>query len=254
MHSRSRNALVDDDNYRHAADIAASVLSHAYSDRALNVGFLKQLLEYSHHAVQGRGYDLEDIGDLGDFAQSAGRNIMLIAGCQSLQLMHSRVDVALQSLNSLPSRFQVVFVGSNPSGGTYPSSVLHEAREMKAYFKTRLFSYSEELSRRIKLEQWVDSQTADTRGNIEQFMNSNVLHGDEPKRIFLVSSTFHLMRVAAELELQLPQLAKHRVASVILIGSEAVYDEWLAQAKPESIKSLAFEVYYDLLRNDNGTK
>ena len=251
MHSRSLNALVDEDDLRHAADIAASVLAHAHADRSLHANFLKQLLEYSHHAVQGRGYELESISGLDGLTDSGGRNIMLVIGCQSLQLMHSRVDEALRSLLALQGRFQVVFVGSNPSGGTFPSAVLHEAREMRAYFDSRLGSDAGKLGQRVKLEQWIEPETADTRGNVKQFLASKVLHGDDPKRIFLVSSTFHLMRVAAELEVQLSELIKRKVTSIVLIGSEAIYDEWLAHAKPEFIKSLAFEVYYDLLKADN---
>ena len=253
MHGRTRTALESAEGCRVAADTAASAITQTHSLGALNPQFVNKLLAYCHNAIQGCGYELEVMHGVSRLLTEGGRNIMLVLGCQTLQLLHARVDAALGALRALPDHFQVVFAGSNPTGGAGPSAITNEAKEMRSYFDSCLQRDTNGLITRLGLEQWVEPESADTKGNVRQFLGSPVLDTNEPKRVFLVSSTFHLMRIAVEIEAHVGALRDKQVTQLVLLGSEDIYDQAPTKLLPEYVKSLAFEVFFDMLKS-SGTQ
>jgi hypothetical protein len=56
------------------------------------------------------------------------------------------------------------------------------------------------------------------------------------------------MRIAVELESYSSELLAKGVATVVLVGAESPFTREGMQSRKEYLRSLAFEVYYDVLK------
>lgn len=228
------------------ADAGAAAITQAYRTANLSDEYVNKLLEYCHAAVQSIGYKTETIEEVAKAISGSERNMMLVLGCQTLKMLCARVNAGIEVVRRIGGPFEVVFVGCNPTPNA-TASIVNEAREMQVYFKS-LIADDSLLSSRIGVKSWTEPASTDTKGNIKQFIDSGLLNGANNQRVLLVSSTFHLMRIAVELELYQEVMAQKNVRSIVLVGSESPYAKDQVKALPPYIKQLAFEVFYDIFK------
>ena len=229
------------------ADAAAAAVTQVHRLAPLPPEFISELLNYCHFAVQNVGYSTETLEELEPLLKAGGDNLMVIMGCQTLPLLHARVDAAIRLLRAVGMGFEVVFAGFNPTAGVAPARIINEAKEAHIYFHS-LIQNDQALRDRIGLRQWTESQSTDTSGNIRHFLDSDFLTRNGKKRVFLVSSTFHLMRIAVELENYRDDLVSRTVTAVVLVGAENLFAVDAIKCRSAYVRSLAFEVYYDVLK------
>ena len=168
-------------------------------------------------------------------------------GCQNPGMLYARVDAAIRLVTAVGMACEVLFAGFNPSAGAEPSRIINEAKEAYAYFDECLQD-NVTLKQRIGLRQWTETESADTRGNIRHLLDTSFFKENAQSRVFCVSSTFHLMRIAVELETFRDELASKGVETVVLVGAESPRSKGGLLLRHEYLRSLAFEVYFDVLK------
>jgi uncharacterized SAM-binding protein YcdF (DUF218 family) len=247
LHRSQLVASMDELRRKALADAAAAAITQVHTLAPLPEDYIIELMNYCHFAVQDVGYSVETHDGLEPVLSTGGGNLLVVMGCQNLPLLHARVNAAIRLLSAAGMTFEVVFAGFNPSAGAAPARIINEAKEARAYFDEYV-QKDPGLKMRIGLRQWTETESADTRGNIRHFLDSPFLNGAGTSRLFLVSSTFHLMRIAVELESYSSELLAKGVATVVLVGAESPFTREGMQSRKEYLRSLAFEVYYDVLK------
>ncbi|MDO8477754.1 MAG: ElyC/SanA/YdcF family protein [Candidatus Rokubacteria bacterium] len=232
------------DVWAYIADAAAAVVTQLHYRSVLQPTFLKRALGYCHFVVQHLGYEPRSLDALRESVVASQNNVMLVVGCQTPTLLYSRVDAAARLLIHLSPSFRVVFAGKNPGA---PATIPNEAREMEVYFSS-LVERDPVLDHHKRFRVEVESQSSDTKTNFAHFLNSSYLSLTMPNRLFVVSSTFHLMRIAQELDRWSDALGGRGVVEIVLVGAEGLHDDHQAKQDRMYVKSMVYEVFLDMFK------
>lgn len=191
-------------------------------------------------------------------ADAAKRHIVLVAGCQTLEIIQNRVAATVAIWRLLTSNTQspeqdatIVFSGKCPPGR---ASVTFrcEAETMEGMFRQMLLADrdpDDRTPRQDQLELIPDTEASTSDANVKNFLAMMDARGLlEGSVMWLVSSTFHLRRLA-ELASDLGRLYPERQPQrVILVGSESYVRVTNVAQHPAYVKSLVFELLNGLAK------
>jgi len=231
------------------ADLAASVVRQLHESKCLREEtVIRYGLEFCMAVLQDRGYGISSVDQLhGQTAREDHHNIMMVAGCQGKEILRARVACAFDFLSQVHAPFTVVFSGKNPSKTGYPKvRTLNEARTMEDSYYSLLKTSGREQGwphKVVKIE--VEDESRDSRANVTEFFKRNLLDTKKDNHVFLVSSSFHLIKLSLEFENQAPNSS--RIAFITLLGSEHPASVSVAASVPGYLKSMFFQVYSVLL-------
>lgn len=233
------------------ADLAASVVRQMHENNLLKADrVIRWGLEFCSSVLQDRGYEVVTVRHLHDQVErNAHQHTMLVAGCQGKEILRERVRAAFEFLNQIHVDFEVVFSGKNPAHGGFPRvRTRHEARKMEAYYAGFLEKAEREdwPHHTTRIEPEGESRTS--AENIRELLEGDFLSTSRPNHIFLVSSTFHLVRLSSLLEKQTQD--KHPdITRISLIGAEdPVFTPKISQVDGY-VKSMFFQLYSTLLND-----
>ena len=232
------------------ADIAASVIAQLQEAGLLREDCIQKALECCHLVLIARGYESTYPHHLLHEGDDHTNNVMLIAGCQSRPLLKARVKKAFELWQRLQKGFTFVFSGRNPSKRQVGRKlrILNEAREMENYFYSLLeqpnvnqLTYT---ARRIDL----DEESYSTATNIKEFLDGDFLSRKKVNHVYIVSSSFHLIRLAQTLESAIqPRENGPQIDKVILVGAEDPDIASNVAHLPNYVKSMMHDVFEFLL-------
>lgn len=229
-------------------DVIASVMAQLQETGFLADEFVKTSLYGCNDVLVDRGYEFSFLKHLYENIDNTKDHIIMVAGCQVREMLHARVDAALSIIRGLEIPFKVVFCGNNP--GTAEVRMLHEAREMEAYFNFKL----EEAPigseyRTFKVE--VDEKSNSTITNVEEFLKKEEVITSKNCSVFIASSLFHLLRLSSEFEKQLVDYGKREsINRIILCGAENSLQPTDVARSRGYVKSMMFDLMSYLIERN----
>lgn len=233
-------------------DIAASVIAQLQKSGYLSSKKIAQKGLYCcQDIMSSRGYDLSNLRIIYDtHINKDDEYFILVAGCQSRRLQRSRVGAAVSLTCKIPCKFNVIFSGKNP--GTDTVKTHNEAVEMERIFHTKIEKNKHKFNILTTATIELDEIAHDTKANVKEFLNKKIDINKTSETIFVVSSTFHLLRISEALEEFIPiSPLKDKIKKIILIGAENPEFPPDTSVIPQYLKWMFFDIYEFLFRNSN---
>lgn len=227
IHSDHRAAfnISDEKELKIRADFAASVVAKLFAKRA-NDDIIVKGLHCCRDILLSKNYNETPFNHLHNHAikHSNINHVILVAGCQTDEILKSRVDAAIRLIRILHTDVEIVFVGGAPERNKV--KIRSESTRMMSILENRIQQgvlTEHDLIRLRSRKIFSESASQNTEQNIEQFFKEGFISTDKQYYLYLVSSTFHLLRLATDCEkhLMTPGSGKN-IQRLILFGADDI--------------------------------
>lgn len=247
--SEFRNILAQNPSF--ISDLAASIVAKLQESQLLKEDFIQKALECCEKILISQGYEPTHPNHLLSQGIPNSHCVMLIAGCQSRHILKSRVKKAFDLWQKLQKGFTFVFSGRNPSKtqkGRSKVSIINEAREMESYFYSLLEDPSARQLTYYTKRIDIDEDSYNTITNIDQFLTGDFINQKGLNSIYIVSSSFHLIRLAKNFENSLNSgSSSAKVKEIVLVGAEDSNKPSNIALDPTYLKSMMHDVFQFLM-------
>lgn len=234
-------------------DFLAAAAAQLHYRRRVGESFVSEALEYCRAMVEERGYERTSLKELA-LASPRINHVILVAGCQGPAVRKARVQAAYYVLTKLPRHLDVkiVFSGRNPAEAPTRVHVLthDEAIDMEREFDALIDadpSFEEHHNFRVELER----EARTSAENLRNFFKGGHLKASNEAYLYIVSSTFHLRRLADEAEKWIDddEELQEKISKIVLIGAERDPEREPVMVAPYYVKNMMFEVFLHMFRN-----
>jgi hypothetical protein len=227
VHLRNLN---NDDKY-FIPDLAASVIQQIFlngyqAKGTKDCSFLTEdALECCRDIIENIGFknvvDREFLSILHD-GNGIEQTIMIIAGCQNPEMLKQRVRKAVTIAKDITCKLSIIFSGENPSiKGFDDIEIFSEAERMEMYFKE--FWETDPPNSKIPSSICfvIEKNSHNTKSNIQNCIKGGFIDTKQSMNFIIVSSTFHLIRLATEFENTIMSMETTlKIENLLLAGSE----------------------------------
>jgi hypothetical protein len=194
-------------------DIAASVLKGLSVNNYLSTELLQKGLNCCRDILLHMTYKETHIDTIRKIIASDKDVLIVIPGCQTGDILRSRAEHAAELFKKLHTPARFVPVGKNPNRRTV--DILDESARIKTVLERKLDSNLEIIP--LELEQ----ESLRTIHNIQNLFSKNFIDKSRSTSIFIVSSTFHLIRLAGAINQYAHMLKNYpNLKHFIFVGSE----------------------------------
>lgn len=234
-------------------DFLGAVVSQMHYKRHLDHRFIVEAIEYCRTMIEERGFERTNLRDLA-LAPPEINHVMLVAGCQGPAVRKARVQAAFYVLSRLPRHINVriVFSGRNPAE---PPTRIHvlthdEATDMEREFDA-LVDHDQSFREHRNFTVHREREARTSSENLGNFFSGDYLKDSDTAYLYIVSSTFHLRRLADEAEkcIAVDERLKETIAKVVLIGAEKDPNDEPVMLEPYYVKNMMFEVFLHMFTN-----
>lgn len=188
-----------------------------------------------------------------------GKSLVIVAGCQREAMYRRRARAAVRFVTTAElTGAEVIFSGANPiamrrrlTGPAEEAQTTLEAAALREVFESEL---PRRTAKQLRLRLREESESANTKQNLVNSLDRLGTSVRSFKQLVVVSSSFHVPRLAIEVESVL-KARKHRFESLTLVGSELAYSK--SSGKPSVkwskhyFKSACYEAYSLLFESHN---
>jgi hypothetical protein len=232
------------------ADLSAALVAQVFAARDANELFSAGL-RCCRDILQGMGYKetTKDRFD-GDVLMNAPNNdnTIVVFGCQNEPLLADRVTASISLARYLRKDVEVVFSGNAPN--TDSVSILDESIRMSKMFeeiRDRLNLSEDERARIKRMRLFYEQRSIDTITNIEHLLKDDYLQQKRTYNLYLVSSTYHLVSIAEQIEKHLK--TSRNIEQIILWGAELQNIPLRPPFKEIYIKQMFFYIFRYLMQH-----
>lgn len=241
-----------DTETQRAADYAAACIAQFQEARLLNVDAIEKALEYCEDLILDSGFRQTPVDKLHEGTSHLEDHAILVPGCQTKPHYKSRVRALVHVLNGAHFPFKVVFSGKHPPAAKSVQTP-DEALALNVYFDDiggRTHQFSKHLRRQIYLER----ESGTTSQNIVKFMQEpDLIAPDRPSQILLISSLYHLPRLAVALEDYIKRIGLQCVRRIVLVSAENTTPNRVSK-DPLYVKQMFYEVFLHILRGRTSSR
>jgi DUF218 domain len=233
-----------DKNRMLASDIAASVATALFRGGFMkNQHFVERMLRCCANTVSALGFDEIEKQSFIHAMHAAEANVVLVLGCQDERMLQRRVDRLVELAMHTSSPFAIVFSGYNP--GTPTVRIKDESTRMRILFENAMERRFRERGLKAKdyetimLPQRSEQNSRNTKQNLDEFLGRNYLNANLKQNVVVISSTFHLIRIAEYFSGCVAgnlHNIKKMVSRVLLVGAEKGVDEFLNEGGETPIR------------------
>lgn len=234
-------------------DFLAAMVAQLHYRGILGREFVSKALAYCRAMVEEIGFERTSPKNLA-LSDTNINHVMLVAGCQGPSVRKGRVMAAYQVLCRLPRdvAVKIVFSGRNPAERPNRVYILthDEAADMEREFDT-LIDHDASFREHRNLTVETEHEARTSSENLGNFFKGNYLRKANDAYLYLVSSTFHLRRLADEAEkcISGDQTLSEKIAKVVLIGAEEDPQDEPVMFEAYYVKNMMFEVFLHMFRN-----
>jgi len=243
-------------------DITASQIQKLYEKEFLNeLSLINEGLNCCRDLVFNLGYEdvvlcnsvtMEEDGLKTIVNNPRDKNVMIIPGCQHAGMLTGRVLKAIRILDNFNYNLTIYASGGNPLENPTGPDKVSITRESKFIHNTFY-----ELVKKMNIGLIKDFRVVEEGNSYNSITNLKkcltMLSKEESHNLIIVSSTFHLIRLAQEVEKQLtimfdelPQNPNF-IKNIILIGAEGIDAKFTRVKSGGYVKSMFVDVYAELL-------
>lgn len=231
------------------ADVAAAAITILYEfdytekDKLINIAS-----RFCHDLIEDKSFRVIELLELHDLALERRKNsILIVPGCQPPDMWQSRVNAAISFLRDIHVNFKVVFSGLHPSITKRKSlKTMDEAVAMKNYFEYSIKG-SQKLSNVSRFVVYTEEFSDTTSSNIAQVMADENIAESEGNNLFVISSLFHLPKLANIIE-EYKESKKKTIDLVTLVAAENYLSKNELMYQPAYVKQLFFVFFNFLLK------
>lgn len=234
------------------ADIAAAIVTKLFIQRP-NDKLILEAMSCCESILHSRGYETLIEKDLRKEAALIGDTSELaiaVLGCQTRDLLHSRVDAAISLISLLHTDIKVFFSGSAPGRS---ARIPNESKAMLNYYQAQARQLISSEIRDVTSAHpvYLESTSQSTHQNLKNILDKlqqNI--SKDTAHLFVVSSNFHLARIDWEISLLSEHKMYKKIDKIVLCGSEDLYRLSGVSKNGRYIKQLFFSVFNDLMHKD----
>lgn len=240
------------------ADLIAANIQKLYEREFVTNKIIVDGLNCCRDIVQNLGYKnflIENFKSmLGD---EKTKNIIIIPGCQNEGMLRNRVAKAVNLIKYFEKNLIIIASGANPldnpkgvSKAKIPNECLFIRQELETLFQSR------DIKVPHSYDELEDSMSSTTEMNIEHSLK--LIDANDAHNIIIVSSTFHLIRLAEALENELTGILsnsgirKDFIKNIFLmgaeIGGEKVEGSFTPTHSSGYVKLMFFDVFSQLIK------
>lgn len=214
-------------------DLAASILNGVSSH--LKSDLLVKALRCCRDILLDMDYTETHLDEIKQLTSQDQDRLIVIAGCQNDDLLQARVEVAAKLFKNLHMSARFIPVGKGPAHET--NRIRDESARIKTILHQQLGHHLEIVP--LELEQ----ESHRTYENIANLLGGSYIDATRSTSLFIVSSTFHLIRLAKEVDSRSNVFSiKHpNINSIFLIGSESGVNKTVRSAS--YIRFLFYDIY-----------
>lgn len=205
------------------ADMAGAVSCALFKAGFIqNKHFIEGMLECCRNTIISLGFSELDHDRFIQQVYSTLPVIVVVPGCQDARMLKRRVRSLVDFADSVPKAFTVVLSGRRPKTGTvrFPS----EAVRMHVLYDEMMSARKNGKRRDITLRPMqIEEMSSTTKENIDFILKSPDYLGSR-QNLVVISSTFHLIRIARHLTEIISENRfgiKERVDRILLHGAES---------------------------------
>lgn len=192
-----------------AADFMAATLAAGFAFGLVRRKSISELLRICRAITLNEGYAESSEEHLFRSVIDAGNTTLVVLGTQNQAMLHRRVEKAAELIRMSRSKFDILFCGASPglTKGRRKLRITDESMRMSIIF--------EQIEKRFKGEgrplkygniNW-EFDSANTIENLKNALKKREVFKAKENNFAIVSSSFHLPRIAWELH-QLEELAR----------------------------------------------
>lgn len=239
-------------------DLAAALVSTLYMEAYVHKKAFERALECCRKLLEDLGFQWIDIDTLTNKLRQREvnpRNIVLVAGCQDEQMIRRRAESAAGFCAKWNVNLEVVFSGRNPGAG---KNVIDDESQIMLNYFIQYMNRRRQIAPDLGLPKlnttYFEDASNNTKKNVENFWEKFMLpFRAMPTNVIVVSSTFHLIRLAESLLERLNEAACD-VKNLVLVGAEEQEDEVVhEESSARYMKLMMFDVFRCLLRDATAT-
>jgi hypothetical protein len=227
-------------------DVVAAALTLLKMNGFLSSKLVTRATEVCRDVVRRQGYRVRDWTELSQILGSR-RNIVLIPGCQGRTILKSRAEAAADFCSKASGRIDVIFSGSHPPDS---KEVIEpdEAGMAQQYFNDAMKKRRSSLPRGVHLiVPTAEVRSKNTEQNVSYSLRTRPFRDPGRKNVIVVSSAFHLPRVAQALEKRLRR-QNHGVERLILVSAEPIGRLTKVSNHETYAKQALFLLYTEIFR------
>lgn len=252
VQTKKESKVAQDDMF-YIADLAASAVAKLADSNMLRSNLIEQALAFCEQVLTRKGYQQIISQELVDLDTEEKRCLMLVAGSQNRDMLKQRCRKAAETCIRIQRQFDVIFSGGNPPNGQEhkPVRILSEARELQKWFER----YIQELAprqTRINYRGYLEDTAQNTVENIENLFELGFINETESYILYAVSSSYHLLRIADAIWINMQRHNQKKILKLVLIGAEKGFHPETIAHSSSYVKELMFEVYRNLLSAELG--
>jgi hypothetical protein len=228
------------------ADILGAAVCSLFNAGFLNTEhFVRSQLDCCRNTVASLGFREISKTALSTMPEGSAPMIVLMPGCQDSRMIGRRVQ-RLYEFSIFERRpFTVIFSGGNP--GTPACTIENEAEYMQARYEEMMDCHKDRKFEVTFKFMGNERKSKTTKQNIDEFLGGTYLHKSIMQTVVVISSTFHLIRIAERLrecvEKNEFEVRKY-VDNFILIGAEHPATELPVKHWDKTyIKLMMFDLY-----------
>lgn len=231
------------------ADALASVMTEMYCEGYLDKKLILEGLMLCRDLVSSLGFNETNNYRLHEYWDGKP-TVLLVAGCQVESMVRNRVVAARRLCELLPPPITIVFSGFHPPRERV--KIKNESVRMENIFFEDVPEQKYNLFSKItKHTIEIEGASGHTEENIKKFIELGLIEKEPKVNVVLVTSTFHLPKLAEIFEDKIGKLSDH-INTILLVGSEKL-NRLDSTAKDEKYAKqvffrLAFSLFKELKR------
>lgn len=228
-------------------DLIAAIFTQIHSQQPMDK-LLRRALDYCQRILDDQGYDQSSLHQLAAKADPTHQHVALVAGCQGDEVLRSRARAAFRLAKKIsPVRFTIVFSGKNPAGSQGRKTV---QRRNEAVALERAFDSFVDPLEHYNFEIFLEDKAENTKENISNFFAGTYLRKKCPATLYVVSSSFHVPRLAliAESHISEDKALKKYVKRIVAVGAEDSLEDNPVVGTNPYVKAMMYEVFSHILK------
>lgn len=239
------------------ADVIASLMKTLRNTKRVSEELTRRALTACRDIIQSLGFQQISFDLLFRSLDKNRLNIITTYGCQTDDLLKNRVRATVDLYCSLSGEINLFFSGLRPNPKK-PAAIPNEAQSMATSFNELLSRKQSRLNGTPRISEiLIESESTRTEENMEKLL-SHVRGLSDRKssastnklNLFLVSSTFHDIKIAEAFEAQVKKTSFISSNDIFLVGAEPIDKLNKVSSREEYTKALYFHLYDFLIRND----
>jgi hypothetical protein len=247
--------LLDQDPYKKEelvaliADVVAAAVSQLIRIERIEPKIVLKMIRFSRDLLLDLGYKETNMMRLPEEV-GPGENLTLIAGCQGRRTLRSRTLAIAECIPTIPGHFTIFPCGLRPPGEKKVQIPDESARIENLILET----FPPTLDARTKFTTvniQIESQSSSTLENVQKFLDmvKERTSSGNLQKVFLVTSTWHLPKLATLFEEQIAARGIS-VEKIVLVGSEQLGNLTDASKDLKYAKQALFRLYLYVLQHE----